>query len=161
MKKGKTNQRLRMDWQRNELIRNLEAIFKEGSKLYPLMDEKEVCDKIRTLPLEKAPKNKAELLMVMAANHAKNEKWANENPEPVTPVEDGETETALTSDLGEPVAQTKSGIFLTSAGLVTPHNTAPAGALSSPSIPISKPSLLDADGNSLQKAPGSDSGTPA
>lgn len=159
MKKGKSKQSLRIDWQRRELIRNLEAIFQEGRQFYPLMDEKEVCDKIMTLPQSKAPKNKAELFMVMAANHAKNEKWANENPEVVTPVEDGVSVTVLTSDLGEPAAQTKSGIFLTSAGLVTPHSIKKGSHGSLDNFPGSGMILSEEGGNLTNKAPVSGSGT--
>lgn len=189
MKKGKSKQSLRIDWQRRELIRNLEAIFQEGSQLYPLMDEKEVCDKIMTLPQSKAPKNKAELFMVMAANHEKNSiipdsayaeamknpddpewqkkfgQWQkrtfsnSKNPGSVTPAEDGETGTAPTSDLGGPGAQTKSGIFLTSADLAILPNIQRDGYCSLIVTPASKQNLSEEDGNSVKKVADSGSGT--
>jgi hypothetical protein len=161
MKIGKSKQRLRMDWQRNELIRNLEAIFKEGSKLYPLMDEKEVCDKIQTLPPHKAPKNRAELLMVMKANHERNEKWVNENPEPVTPVEDGETLIEPTFDHGVPGDLTKNGTIWGSVAGTTKSSTHGAFVDSWKDTLTSEKNLSNGDGNSLQKEPDSGSGTPS
>ena len=147
MKKGKSKQNLRIDWHKRELIRNLEAIFKEGSKHYHLMDEKEVCDKIMTLPPSKAPKNKTEFFMVMEANHRKNELWAKENPEPATPVEDGECTTELTSEAKEQEELLTNSICLTSADKIMRCNIELDGLHSSQIILTSGKNLSEEDGN--------------